>query len=174
MKQSCERFQVKHLLFASLMLTFLRATAWSDLPPPRPVFKPSTITVAHLSEFPGFKFSYTTDAGNQPKKFFPLRETQVIWDRLITMRLFVEGKSGERFEWASVNIENRPKTVEISILDVHRDEKRIKVTFKMQPDPASEGKSAENGASPMAPFMLSGFSLGALVLLMRGKRAASL
>lgn len=155
------------------MLTFLRATAWSDLPPPHPTFKPSTIAVANLSAFPGFKFSYTTEAGNQPKRFFPLRETQAIPDRLTTVRFFVEGKSGDRFEWAAVNIENRPKTVEISILDVRRDEKRIKVTYKMQPDPASEGKSAVNGASPMAPFMVSGFSLGALVLLMRKKRAAS-
>ena len=136
--------------------------------PPNP---PTTITVANLTAYPGFKFSYTTDKESPPQKFVPLRETQVIRDQRVTIRLFVEDGSGTRFEWASVKTAARAKTAAISILDVHRDGKKIKVNYKIQPDPASEGKSAENGSSPVLPFMLSGFSLGAVVLLMRKKRA---
>jgi hypothetical protein len=163
---------VKNLLCAFLLLELLRATAWCDLMPLRPA-TPATITVANLTAFPGFKFSYTTDAGDQPQKFVPLRETQVIRDRFITIRFFVEDSKGERFEWASMAPENRAKTTAISILDVHRDRKRIKVGYKMEPEPAYPGKSAANGASPVMPFMLSGLSLGAVALLMRRKRAAS-
>jgi hypothetical protein len=85
----------------------------------------------------------------------------------------VEDGDGERFEWATVKLDFRGKTEVISILDVRRDGKTIKVNYKEKPDPAARPKSAGNGASPAASFMLSGFSLGAVVLLMRRKRAQS-
>ena len=165
---------MKNLLFACLLLGLLRAAVWSDIPPPRPTtIEPTTITVANLTAFSGFKFSYTTDTENQPRKFVPLRETQIIRDRFVTIRLFVEDSNGERFEWASVKTESHAKTAAISILDVRRAGKTIKVSYKMQPDPVSGGKSAGTGAFPVVPFTLSGFSLGAVVMLMRRKRAPS-
>jgi hypothetical protein len=173
-KVSGDSLIVKTLLFTFLMAALLRATAWCDLLPPHPHFvSPTTITVANLKAYPGFKFSYTTDGAPQGQKFVPLRETQVFRERFITIRLFVEDGKGEPFEWASVKTESGAKTAAISILDVHREGKKIKVSFKIQPDPATEGKSARNDVSPMVSFMLSGFSLGAVVVLMRRKRALS-
>jgi hypothetical protein len=159
---------VKNLLFACLLLGLLRAVAWCDVILPNR----TTIAVANLTASPGFKFSYSTDTENQPQKFVPLRETQDIWGSL-TIRLFVEDTSGERFEWASVKADSRAKTAAISILEVRRDGKKIKVNYKMKPEPAAGGKPAANGRYPVTPFVLSGFSLGAVVLLMRRKRAQS-
>jgi len=160
---------MKCLLSAWLLLGVLPSASWSDIPPPRP----TTVTVANLAAFPGFKFSYAADTDHQPKKFIALRDRQVFKNQVGTIRLYVEDGNGERVEWASIVIEYIGKAKSISILDVRRDGKTIKVNFKLQPDPASRDKSAGNRASPVLPFMLSGFSLGAVVLLMRRKRTAS-
>jgi len=162
-------FPVKIIFLVLALLATLPSASWSDIPPPRP----TTVTVTNLAAFPKFKFSYAADTDNQPKKFIALRDRQVFKNQVGTIRLYVEDGNGERVEWASIVIEYIGKSKAISILDVRRDGKTIKVNYKLQPDPGSREKSAGNGASPVLPFMLSGFSLGAVVLLMRRKRMAS-
>ena len=123
--------------------------------------------------FPGFKFTYAVDPEYGPKKFTPLRGEQVFRNQFGFIHLFVEDGDGERFEWATVKLDFRGKTEVISILDVRRDGKTIKVNYKEKPDPATRPKSAGNGASPAVPFMLSALSLGAVVLLIRRQRTPS-
>lgn len=156
---------MKNLLFACLLLGVLQPTAWCDIlarPPRRPQ---TVITVANLKGFPGYKFSCSTYAS----KIVPLQETQVFYG-VYSTNLFVEDGDGNRSQWASVPIGD-VLTRTISILDVRRDGKKIKVRYKLKPDATSQEKSTIDGPSPAALFMLSGFSLGAVVLLMRRKRA---
>jgi hypothetical protein len=141
--------------------------------------------VANLTAFPGFKFSYYTEkipmvvpsqdtlSEKQPKVIVPLQDMQVFFGAGYDVYFLVEDSGGKRFLWASMPVFGFTTTKAISILNVHRDGETIKVSYEIQPDPASVVKSTNHGASTVALLILSGFSLGAIVLLIRRKRAAS-
>jgi hypothetical protein len=158
---------VKALLFACLLLGALHSAAWCDMlarPPRRPQ---TVLAVANLKAFPGFRFTCSASTD----KVVPLQESQVFHGTL-PVNLFVEDGVGKRFQWATVPVGDAFEKT-ISILNVHRDGKKIKVRYKFEPEPASQGKSTQNGPSPATLLLLSGFSLGAVVLLGRKKRAAA-
>jgi len=176
---------MKNLLFSCLLLGLLRATAWCDMLGNHSLPPQTTIRVANLTAFPGFKFSYYTEkismvvlpqdtpSEKKPKVVIPLQDMQVFFGAGYDVHFLVEDSGGERFQWASMPVFGFTTTKAISILDVHRDGETIKVSYEIQPDPASAVKSTNHGASVVALLILSGFSLGAIVLLIRRKRAAS-
>jgi hypothetical protein len=183
---------MKKLLFSFLLLGLLRATAWCDMLKNHSLFfpRPET-TITNLKAFPGFKFSYyaekipiivpsqDTPSEKQAKVIVPLQDMQVLFfGEPYNVHFFVEDSSGERFQWASLPFDGLTKTKAISILDVHRDGETIQVSYETQrypasADPASAVESTNHGVSVVALLILSGASLGALVLLVRRKRAAS-
>jgi hypothetical protein len=157
---------------ALALLALLPATSWSDAPPPRPTI----VTFPNLTAFPKFKFSYGVALSEEqpPKKFHPLSKRIVVSIPTAgaSIHLFVEDGNGERSDWASIPVKYTGTKQAVSILDVQREGKEIKVNYKMDPDPASQKESGMSG-SPALPFALSGVSLGAIVILTRRKRAAS-
>jgi len=156
---------VKTFLFALLLLLLSwSADSLADIPAPRP----NTIAISNLTAFPGYRFFYSQDFQEKPRELLPLKATQTFTGGPNPVRLFVEDQNGVRTEWATVELEWGGKTETISIEDVRREGKTIKVRYEKKPGPGIL-PPGHKGASTSGAFVVSGLSASMLLMLRRRK-----
>jgi len=159
-------FVVNTFLFALLLLASWSANSRADVPAPRP----NTIVIANLTAFPGYRFFYSQDFEEKPREFLPLKPTQTFTGSPNPVRLFVEDQNGVRTEWATVVLKWGGKTETISIEEVRREGKTIKVRYEKKPG-TGVPPPGYKGASVSGAFVISGLSASMLLILRRRKFA---
>lgn len=169
--RSLRAFPSMKALLAALTLGSLTAAGLADIRVP----PPNSFTLTNLAAFSAYKFSYSQEDTDKPKRPQPLADgkaySYMSWGSGV--RLFVASANGAAQQWVTLSGRNEERDISIAITAVKREGDKISVEYKKSKATGKESKpSILFPTTPTSQFLIAALGFGGLVLLARRRSQA--